>query len=163
MISLLDGGEYLWIPDAHSSVALRGDLPPCEVVEGKRCLGPAKATSVQYFEHSMLFIDFLCLPAGDGITNIKENPQKSGVAQSLCRVSVVKTRRDVHGDLEQGEHFKEPLGNHPGERVRNTLDSSTVRKCMKTRGARKYARRKVRIHVMNVEKIPTSLTTTVST
>jgi len=126
VISLLDGGEYLWIPDAHSSVALRGDLPPCEVVEGKRCLGPAKATSVQYFEHSMLFIDFLCLPAGDGITNIKENPQKSGVAQSLCRVSVVKTRRDVHGDLEQGEHFKEPLGNHPGERVRNTLDSSTV-------------------------------------
>lgn len=108
---------------------MTGDLRPGEAVEGRRRLGSAKAISVQYFEHSMLFLDFLRRPAGDGPTAIKENLQKSGVAQRQWgRASVGTTRRDVQGGLVQGEHFKKPLGNHPGERARGPLDCSTGQK-----------------------------------
>jgi len=128
-ISLLERGEDLWIPDVQSPEAVTGDLRPGEAVEGRRRLGSAKAISVQYFEHSMLFLDFLRRPAGDGTTAIKENLQKSGVAQRQWgRVSVGTTRRDVQGGLVQGEHLKKPLGNHPGERARGPLDCSTGQK-----------------------------------
>ncbi|NXJ06061.1 ZN75A protein, partial [Odontophorus gujanensis] len=60
--------------------------------------------------------------AGGGITTIKGDLQSSGMAQGQCAsVSVGKTRRNVQGGLEQGEHVKKPLG----KRARKHLDCST--------------------------------------
>lgn len=77
----------------------------------------------------MLLLYFLCHPAGAEITNIKADLQKSGVAgRQSSRVSVGRIRRDVQGCLEEGEHFKKPLGSHLGRRLRNPLDFSTGQK-----------------------------------
>ncbi|XP_021238767.1 zinc finger protein 75A-like isoform X2 [Numida meleagris] len=63
---------------------------------------------------------------GGGITNRKEDLQSSGVAERHWGSgSVEEIQRDVQGGLEQGEHLKKPLGNHPGKRVRNPLGCST--------------------------------------
>ncbi|XP_021238490.1 zinc finger protein 707 isoform X3 [Numida meleagris] len=65
-------------------------------------------------------------PAGGRITNRKEDLQKGGVAKRHWGSgSVEEMRRDVRWGLEQGEHLKKPLGNHPGKRVRNALGCST--------------------------------------
>ena len=76
VISLFEGEEDPWIPDVQIPEALAGDLRPGEVMEGRRKLGPAKAIFVQYFGHSVLFLDFTCHPAGDRTRNIKENLKK---------------------------------------------------------------------------------------
>ncbi|XP_021238489.1 zinc finger protein 707 isoform X2 [Numida meleagris] len=63
---------------------------------------------------------------GGRITNRKEDLQKGGVAKRHWGSgSVEEMRRDVRWGLEQGEHLKKPLGNHPGKRVRNALGCST--------------------------------------
>ncbi|NXC37907.1 ZN707 protein, partial [Penelope pileata] len=68
-------------------------------------------------------------PAGDGITNVKENLQESGMAQRQCRkISMERIRRAVQGGLEQGKHLKKPLGNHPGRRARKAVDGSKGQK-----------------------------------
>ncbi|XP_021238769.1 zinc finger protein 34-like isoform X2 [Numida meleagris] len=68
-------------------------------------------------------------PGGDGITNIKEEQQNSGVAEGQWgSASVEEIRRDVHVGLEQGEHLKKPLGKHLGKTARNLLDLSVGQK-----------------------------------
>ena len=93
-------------------------------MEERRRLGLAGApvgSAGAYFGHNKLVLDFLCHPAGDGITNSKENLQESGVSRSQWGgISLGKTRREFQGGLEQGKHMKKPLGNHPGKRVRET-------------------------------------------
>ncbi|POI24367.1 hypothetical protein CIB84_011883 [Bambusicola thoracicus] len=47
------------------------------------------------------------LSPGDGITNIKEDLQESGVAEGQWGgTSVEDTGRDVHVGFEQAQHFK---------------------------------------------------------
>lgn len=90
---------------------------------------PKLFLSGQYFGYCMLFLAFFCHPAADVTTAMKEDVQKSKVSerQSSC-VSEGESRRDVQGALEQGEHFKKPLGNHTGRTARNPLDLSTAQK-----------------------------------
>uniref|UniRef100_A0A8V0X8N2 Uncharacterized protein n=1 Tax=Gallus gallus TaxID=9031 RepID=A0A8V0X8N2_CHICK len=58
--------------------------------------------------------------------DFKEDVQKSGVAERRrSSASVRKTRRDVRSGLE---HFKKPLGKHPGKRARNHLGFSSGQK-----------------------------------
>ena len=124
VIPLLEGGEDSWIPDVHSLKDMAGDICSGEVMEERRRLGLAGApvgSAGAYFGHNKLVLDFLCHPAGDGITNSKENLQESGVSRSQWGgISLGKTRREFQGGLEQGKHMKKPLGNHPGKRVRET-------------------------------------------
>ena len=76
--------------------------------------------------HRVLILDFFCDPAGAGITDFKEDVQKSGVAERRrSSASVRRTRRDVRSGLE---HFKKPLGKHPGKRARNHLGFSSGQK-----------------------------------
>lgn len=73
---MLEGGEDSWIPDVHSLKDMAGDICSGEVMEERRRLGLAGApvgSAGAYFGHNKLVLDFLCHPAGDGITNSKEN------------------------------------------------------------------------------------------
>ncbi|POI20403.1 hypothetical protein CIB84_015850, partial [Bambusicola thoracicus] len=68
-------------------------------------------------------------PGGARITNCREDAQNSGAAERQhSSVSVRETRRDVRSGPEQGEHFKKPLGKHPGKRARNHLGFSSGQK-----------------------------------
>uniref|UniRef100_A0A669R0U2 Uncharacterized protein n=1 Tax=Phasianus colchicus TaxID=9054 RepID=A0A669R0U2_PHACC len=132
VISLLEGGEDPWIPDARSSGALLGDLSPGEVVEGRKRLGLEEPSlSWFYFGHCVLFLDFLFHPAGTGITDILEDLHKSGEAErqwgSVCAKEI---RRDVQGGLEQGqgEHIMKPLGKCLRKTSRSPLDFNIGRK-----------------------------------
>ncbi|POI19659.1 hypothetical protein CIB84_016596 [Bambusicola thoracicus] len=59
-------------------------------------------------------------PAADKISDIKEDLPKSGAAERHWgSASMRENSRNVQGGLEQGEHFRKPLGNHLGKRVRN--------------------------------------------
>ncbi|XP_021239701.1 zinc finger protein 397-like [Numida meleagris] len=62
-------------------------------------------------------------PGGGGITNTKEDLQKSGVTERQWgSASVEEIGRDVRVGFEQAEHFKKPLGKHLGKTARNPLD-----------------------------------------
>nr|ADT65175.1 zinc finger protein-like protein [Meleagris gallopavo] len=66
---------------------------------------------------------------GDGIADLKENLQESGVSGSPWGdPSLGKARREFQGGPEQGKHLKKPLGNHPEKRVRETLDCDKGKK-----------------------------------
>ncbi|XP_019467136.1 zinc finger protein 501-like [Meleagris gallopavo] len=70
-------------------------------------------------------------PAGDGLTNIKEDKQKSVVAErQLSGTSVEEIRRAVQGGLSQGqgELIEKPLGKHLGKTGRSPLDFNTGQK-----------------------------------
>ncbi|NXC48001.1 ZNF34 protein, partial [Penelope pileata] len=104
VISLLEEEEDLWIPDVYSMENMAGDLRPGDGIADRD-------------------------PAGDGIADGKENQWQSGVTQrQWCSVSLQKVRWEVQGGLEQGKHFKKPVGNHLGERTRKTLDCSKGQK-----------------------------------
>ena len=91
----------------------------------------------EYLGHRVLFLDFFCRPGGDGITDIKEDLQESGVAEkqwgSAC---VEEIGRDVHVGFEQAERFEEPLGGHVGKRARNPVDFSVGQKQPEDHGSK---------------------------
>ena len=126
VITLLEGDEDLWISDVCSPKEMTGELSTGEVGGKRGGWGwPKPSLAWRYFGYCVLFLDFFCHHAGDRITTIKEDVQKSGVSRrhSGC-VSVGESRMDVQGGLEQGE----PLGNHLGKTAKNPLDLSTAQK-----------------------------------
>ena len=97
----------------------------------------------EYLGHRVLFLDFFCRPGGDGITDIKEDLQESGVAEkqwgSAC---VEEIGRDVHVGFEQAERFEEPLGGHVGKRARNPVDFSVGQKQPEDHGSKNACQKK---------------------
>uniref|UniRef100_A0A8V0X3J5 C2H2-type domain-containing protein n=2 Tax=Gallus gallus TaxID=9031 RepID=A0A8V0X3J5_CHICK len=82
-------------------------------------------------------------PGGDGITDIKEDLQESGVAEkqwgSAC---VEEIGRDVHVGFEQAERFEKPLGGHVGKRARNPVDFSVGQKQPEDHGSKNACQKK---------------------
>ena len=112
--------------------------------EGRGRLGLEESSlSVFYSGHRVLFLDFFCRPGGDGITDIKEDLQESGVAEkqwgSAC---VEEIGRDVHVGFEQAERFEEPLGGHVGKRARNPVDFSVGQKQPEDHGSKNACQKK---------------------
>ena len=97
----------------------------------------------EYLGHRVLFLDFFCRPGGDGITDIKEDLQESGVAEkqwgSAC---VEEIGRDVHVGFEQAERFEKPLGGHVGKRARNPVDFSVGQKQPEDHGSKNACQKK---------------------
>ncbi|XP_052561334.1 zinc finger protein 664-like isoform X1 [Tympanuchus pallidicinctus] len=69
------------------------------------------------------------LSPGAVITDFKEDLPKTSVAErQYSSASVRKARKHAQSGLEQGDHFKKPLGKHSGRRARNHLSFSTSQK-----------------------------------